>query len=396
MNCQTRPMDNHSVIHGDADEGFGAVADAFASNFERHGELGAAFSLYVDGAKRVDLWGGIANKATGAAWTDRTLQLVFSTTKGAAAICVAQLVDADKLSYDDKVAQHWPEFAANGKGDITVGQMMSHQAGLIGVDAPLGLDEILAVTPVVEALQDQTPMWEPGTAHGYHAITYGWLAGELVRRVDGRRIGQFFADEVAAPLGLDFWIGLPESEEPRVSRLEAFPPPTDPQLIAMMNMFMGPGTNAYRSLTLDGRIDGFAEGDNPFNTRAVHATEMAAANGITNAVSLARMYAATIGEVDGVRLIGRDTMQAARTERVNGPDLTLIVPTRIAAGFWLQNELSPMIQEGSFGHAGAGGSLGFANPELGIGYGYVMNQMGGGIAGDPRTIALNNAVLASL
>ena len=390
-------MSTHEVtVHGHADEGFGAVADAFAANFEHHGELGAGFSLYVDGSKRVDLWGGVADKRTGAAWTDQTLQLVFSTTKGAAAICVAQLVQAGKLSYDDPVARHWPEFAANGKDTLTVGQMMSHQAGLIGIDDPISLEEILAVTPAVESLQAQTPMWEPGTAHGYHAITYGWLAGELVRRVDGRRIGQYFAEEVATPLGLDFWIGLPESEEPRVSRLENSPPPTDPQVVAMLEMFMGPGTNGYRALTLDGRIDGIGDEENPFNTRAVHATEMPAANGITNASSLARMYAATIGDVDGVRLIDHDTMQAARTERVNGPDLTLIMPTRIAAGFWLQNDLSPMIQEGSFGHAGAGGSLGYANPELGIGYGYVMNQMGGGIAGDPRTIGLNDAVLASL
>jgi len=382
-------------IHGQADHGFGAVADAFANNFEAYGELGAAFSLYVDGAKRVDLWGGIANKPTGEPWTDRTLQLVFSTTKGAAAICIAKLVDDGKLSYDDTVAQHWPEFAANRKGEITVGQMMSHQAGLIGVDSPISFDEIMAVTPAVESLQEQTPLWEPGTAHGYHAITYGWLAGELVRRVDGRRIGQYFAQEVAAPLGLEFWIGLPESEEPRVSMLEAAPPPDDPVLLEMMMLMMGPGTNGYRALFLDGRI-GFSPGGNHFNTRAVHATEMAGANGITDARSLARMYAATIGEVDGVRLFGNDTMEAARTERVNGPDLTLLVPTRIAAGFWLQNELSPMIQEGSFGHAGAGGSLGYANPELGIGYGYVMNKMGGGIAGDPRTIGLNDAVLASL
>ena len=382
-------------VHGHADEGFGKVADAFAENFRVAGELGAAFCLYVDGRQRVDLWGGVANQQTGEPWTDRTLQLVFSTTKGATAICVAKLVESGALSYDDTVAQHWPEFAAHGKGDITVGQMMSHQAGLIGVDAPISFDEIMAVTPVVESLQEQTPMWEPGTAHGYHAITYGWLAGELVRRVDGRRIGQFFADEVAAPLGLEFWIGLPESEEPRVSRLEAFPTPTDPALLALANLVIGPGTNGYRALFLDGRID-FTEPDNDYNTRAVHATEMPGANGITNASSLARMYAATIGEVDGVRLLNADTMEAARTERVNGPDLTLIAPTRFAAGFWLHNMLSPMIQEGSFGHPGAGGSLGYANPELGIGYGYVMNQMGGGIAGDPRTIGLNTAVLASL
>ena len=382
-------------IHGHADEGFGAVADAFANNFEAHGELGAAFSLYVDGTKRVDLWGGVADQQNETPWTDQTLQLVFSTTKGAAAVCIAKLVDAGKLSYDDQVARHWPEFAANGKGELTVGQMMSHQGGLIAVDAPIDFDEIMAVTPVVESLQEQTPLWEPGTAHGYHAITYGWLAGELVRRVDGRRIGQYFAEEVAAPLGLDFWIGLPESEESRVSRLEVAPPPADPALLEMMLAVMGPGTNGFRALTLDGRIMMVGD-ENAFNTRAVHATEMPGANGITNAASLARMYAATIGEVDGVRLFDNDTMEAARTERVNGPDLTLIVPTRIAAGFWLQNELSPMIQEGSFGHAGAGGSLGYANPELGIGYGYVMNQMGGGIAGDPRTIALNDAIVASL
>ncbi|HSH11388.1 MAG TPA: serine hydrolase domain-containing protein, partial [Ilumatobacter sp.] len=134
---------DHPNISGHADEGFGAVADAFAANFEHHDELGAGFSLYVDGVPRVDLWGGVADTATGAAWTDRTLQLVFSTTKGAAAICVAKLVQVGKLGYDDPVAQHWPEFAANGKGDLTVGQMMSHQAGLIGIDAPIGFDEIM-------------------------------------------------------------------------------------------------------------------------------------------------------------------------------------------------------------------------------------------------------------
>ncbi|HEY5663396.1 MAG TPA: serine hydrolase domain-containing protein [Ilumatobacter sp.] len=382
-------------IHGHADEGFGAVADAFADNFERHGELGAGFSLYVDGRQRVDLWGGVADRSTGEPWTDRTLQLVFSVTKGATAICVAKLVQSGQLSYDDTVARHWPEFAVNGKGDITVGQMMSHQAGLIGVDAPIGFDEIMAVTPVVESLQQQAPIWPPGTAHGYHALTYGWLAGELVRRVDGRRLGRFFADEVAAPLGLEFWIGLPESHERRVSRLESPPPLTDPQLIAMRAAVIGPGTNAHRALGLDGRVrsDGV---DNDYNRRALHASEMPAVNGITNAGSVARMYAATVGEVDGVRLLDAATMEAARTERVSGPDLTLLASTRVGAGFWLHNDLAPMLQDGSFGHPGAGGSLGYANPELGIGYGYVMNQMGRGIAGDIRTLGLNAAVLACL
>jgi CubicO group peptidase (beta-lactamase class C family) len=381
-------------IHGDVDEGFGAVADAFAANFDERGELGAAFSLYVDGVQRADLWGGIADKATGRPWTEDTLQLVFSTTKGAAAICIARLVERGALSYDDPVAKHWPEFAANGKEAITVGQMLSHQAGLIAVDVKLSFDEIMAVTPVVEALEQQQPLWEPGTAHGYHALTYGWLAGELLRRVDGRRIGQFLREEVAEPLGLDFWIGLPEEHDERVSRIEIAPPPTDPAEIEMMLALLGPGTNGYRALSMDGVIS--TAGDNHFNSRALHATEMPGANGITNARSLARMYAATIGEVDGVRLLAPETVEAVRAERVNGPDLTLVQPTRFGAGFWLHNDSTPMIQDGSFGHPGAGGSLGYANPELGVGYGYVMNQMKSNVAGDPRACALNDAVLASL
>ena len=381
-------------IHGHADDGFGAVADAFRENFASRGELGAGFSLYVDGRQRVDLWAGVANNRTGREWDEHTLALVFSTTKGATAICIAMLVDQGRLSYDDAVADHWPEFAAAGKADITVGQLMSHQAGLIGVDDPLTFDEIMQVTPVIESLQGQTPMWPPGTAHGYHAITYGWLAGELLARIDGRRIGRFVADEVAEPLDLEFWIGLPEAEEERVARLRNAPLPTDQDELDALMQVVGRGTYGYRALSLDGRIS--MAGDNDFNSRAVHATEMPGANGITNARSLARMYAATIGEVDGVRLFGHDTMNAARTQRANGPDLTLVKNSRFGAGFWLHDAGTPMIQDGSFGHPGAGGSLGYANPELGVGYGYVMNQMGGGVTGDPRTIALNDAVLASL
>jgi CubicO group peptidase (beta-lactamase class C family) len=381
-------------INGTVADGFGTVADAFARNFAEHGELGAAFSLYVDGEVVVDIWAGVADRQTGRLWTEDTLQLVYSTTKGAAAICVARLVEAGLVSYDDPVATHWPEFGANGKEAITVRQLMSHQAGLPYATAPLSFDDLMAVTPVVEALAAQAPVWEPGTAHGYHAVTYGWLAGELVRRVDGRRIGQYFAEEIAAPLGLDFWIGLPESEEPRVSRLEAAPPPTDPEALAMMMQIAGPGTMGFNALFMSGVM--LAGPADAFNSRAVHATEMPAANGITTARSLARMYAATIGEVDGVRLLDDDTVETVRAEAVNGPDACLVVPSRFGMGFMLDGELTPMLSSSSFGHAGAGGSLGYADPEAKVGYGYVMNQMGGGIAGDPRTVALNDAVRSCL
>jgi CubicO group peptidase (beta-lactamase class C family) len=382
-------------IEGHVDEGFGKVADTFRANFEVRHELGAAFALYVDGVPRVDLWGGLANEHTGSFWTHDTLQLVFSTTKGLTATAIAMLVQAGKLRYDDTVAQHWPEFATNGKSEITVDQLMSHQAGLIGVDAPLDFDAIMSVTPVIESLQAQPPEWEPGTAHGYHAITYGWLAGELLARVDGRRIGQFVREEIAAPLGIDIWIGLPESEEHRVARLETTPLPAgETELADHLRNLYARGSNGRRALALDGRLS--TAGDNHFNTRAVHASEIAGANGITTARSLAKMYAATIGVVDGVRLLDTDTMNAARTQRVKGPDLTLIKSTRFGAGFWLHDESAHMIQDGSFGHPGAGGSLGFANPELGVGFGYVMNRMGNHITDDPRATALASAVQTCL
>jgi CubicO group peptidase (beta-lactamase class C family) len=315
-------------VNGTVEDGYGKVADAFAQNFAEHDELGAAFSLYVDGEPKVDIWAGVADHTTGRTWDEDTLQLVFSTTKGAAAICVAQLVDRGKVDYDERVAAYWPEFAAEGKGEVTVGQMLSHQAGLPYVDAQLSFDDIMAVTPVVDALAAQRPVWEPGTAHGYHALTYGWLAGELVRRVDGRTIGRYFADEVAAPLGLDFHIGLAESDEPRVTRLESPPPPTDPEVLALMLQVMGPGTTGFRALTMNGALVALDPDDNHFNTRAVHATEMPAANGITTARSLAKMYAATIGEVDGIRLYGDDIVARSSAERVNGPDQSLVVDSR--------------------------------------------------------------------
>jgi CubicO group peptidase (beta-lactamase class C family) len=387
-------MSDTTQINGMVADGFGPVADAFARNFAEHGELGAAFSLYVDGEVKADLWGGVADSQTGRPWTADTLQLVYSTTKGAAAICVARLVAAGRISYADAVATYWPEFAANGKGDVTIAQMMSHQAGLPYATATLSFDDLIAVTPVVDALASQEPIWEPGTRHGYHALTYGWLAGELVRRVDGRTIGQYFAEEVAGPLGLDFWIGLPESEEPRVALLALPLLVPDPETIAVIMKIVGPGTMGFNALSMSGvMLSGPAD---PFNTRAVHATEMPAANGITTARSLAKMYAATVGEVDGVRLIDEATVAAARAEAVKGPDACLVVETRFGMGFMLDGEFAPMLSPGSFGHPGVGGSLGYADPEAKVGYGYVMNQMGSRLAGDPRTIGLNAAVRACL
>lgn len=376
------------MIDGKVEPGYQQVADAFVQNFERHGEVGAAFCLYAGGQPVVDIWGGTASDGP---WQEDTLQLVFSTTKGATAICAHLLAARGELDLDAPVATYWAGFEAEGKGSIPVRWLLSHRAGLPVIDAQLTLDEVLAVGPVVDALAAQRPIWDPGTKHGYHALTYGWLVGEVIRQVTGRSVGQFFAAEVAEPLGLEFWIGLPESEEKRVARLRPMPRPDDPEIRKLVEAFIGPGTLAGRALSLNGALSADEAGET-YNTRAVHATEMPAANGITTARSLARMYAATVGEVDGVRLLPPATVADATREQSRGPDQVLLVESRFGSGFMLDSAFTPLLSEASFGHAGAGGSLGFADADAGIGFGYVMNQMGGGLTGDPRANNLIESV----
>ncbi len=393
-------------IQGEVAPGFEKVRDAFQANFDQHGDVGAAFALYKDGVKVVDLWGGVANEETGAAWDEDTLQLVFSTTKGATAICAHLLAQRGELDFDAPVAEYWPEFKANGKENVPVRWLLSHRVGLPVLDTPLTPEQYYAWDPVVEALAAKKPEWEPGTKHGYHAVTYGNLVGEVVKRISGKSLGTFFHDEVASPLGLDFWIGLPESEESRVSRLISFQLGATPEQRSMfadfdinslpeemrpiVQAFMDPNSMSNRALT------GVTEPAMNFNDRAMHAAEVPAANGITTARSLAKMYAAQVGEVDGVRLMNDDTVANAIVEQSNGPDAVLMIPTRFGLGFFLKSDFSPLMGPRSFGHAGAGGSLGFADPDAGIGFGYVMNKMSTNLSGDPRTAGLIEAVKASL
>ena len=395
-------LSSTTSISGFVAEGYEPVRDAFAANFAEHGDIGAGTALYVGGECVVDLTGGVADEATGAAYDADTLQLVFSTTKGAAAVCANLLAQRGLLDFDEKVSTYWPEFAAEGKGDVTVAQLISHQAALSTVDAELTRDEVLAIDPIVEALAAQKPLWELGTGHGYHALTYGWLVAEVVRRIDGRRLGQFFAEEVAGPLGLDFWIGLPADLEARVSDLivaapEAGAMPDIPSEIAhlvgkLVAAYMDPNSLTNRALGLNGVL-GVVPGEPlPWNLPEVHASEIPAANGITNARPLAKMYAACVSEVDGVRLLDDVTIKAATQTQSEGEDNTLIVPTRFGYGFFLSSGFSPLLGEGSFGHAGAGGSLGLAEPTHGIGFGYVMNKMATNLSNDPRTVGLLDAV----
>jgi CubicO group peptidase (beta-lactamase class C family) len=302
--------------------------------------------------------------------------------------------DRGLIDYGAPVADYWPEFAAAGKEDITVAQVLAHQAGLVAVDTPLSLAEILAWDPIVAALAAQAPLWPPGTAHGYHALTYGYLAGELVRRVSSKPIGEFFAAEVASPLGLEFWIGLPESAEHRVSPMIPSPPPP-PEIAEMMALIMGPDTLGGRALSLNGAFT-LESGEFTFNRRDVHAAEIPAGNGITNARSLARMYAACLDEVDGVRLLSPAVVERASTTLTSGADLCIQAETTFGLGFMTSGPFTPMLGARSFGHAGAGGSLGFADPDAGVAFGYVMNKMEMNLAGDPRVESLLGALRTCL
>jgi CubicO group peptidase (beta-lactamase class C family) len=389
-----------TVITGQVEPGFEGVRDAFAHNFDVDREVGAGFCLHVGGRKVVDIQGGTFDRKSQRPYDQDTLQLVFSTTKGATAVCANLLAQRGQLDLSAPVSTYWPEFAQAGKADVPVLLLLTHQAGLPAIDATLTPEEVQAWDPVIAALAEQTPFWEPGTAHGYHALTYGWLVGEVVRRVSGRSLGTYFAEEIAQPLGLEFWIGLPETQEHRVSPIvggllpeggsaEAEGMPAD-----FASTLLARALNAGGAFTDPGWM----------NRPAWHAAEVPAANGITNATSLSRLYASLIGTVEGgpaEPVLTKEQVDQARQVRTFGADqvfLSLGFPMEqhIGQGFWISSPFAPFGGEGSFGHSGAGGSYGFADPENDLAVGYVMNLMQSGMLGDPRARRLIKACYAAM
>ncbi|MEU7568912.1 serine hydrolase domain-containing protein [Streptomyces fradiae] len=388
-----------TTINGEVAPGFEPVREAFAANFTQHGDIGAAVCVYRHGRPVVDLWGGVADPETGRPWAQNTLQLVYSATKGATATAAHMLVERGMLDLDAPVAEYWPEFAANGKAGIPVRWLLSHRAGLVALDEPLPLAEALAWDPMAAALAVQRPQWAPGTAHGYHGRTWGWLVGEVIRRVSGRSPGRFFAEEIAGPLGLDFFIGLPASERERVSRmsyqrpavdLTTVPPADVPQeLREQVAAWRDPNSFSNRAfaVTDPAAID--------FDSPVVQAAELPSSNGIGTAHALARMYAALIGEVDGVRLLAPETLASATEEQASGKDQVLLFPSRFSTGYMLPTEGNRMTGPNAFGHTGRGGSLAFADPEHGIAFGYAMNHIISG-SDDVRAVALAEAVRSAV
>jgi CubicO group peptidase (beta-lactamase class C family) len=378
-----RPMD----IGGTVAPGFEPVRDEFERNFEERGEVGAACCVYRGAEPVVDLWGGTTTVAGEAPYTDRTLQLVASATKGALAIVTHRLAERGEIDLDTPVARYWPEFASEGKADLPVRWLLSHQAGLPAIYHVLSEEDIVGWTVPVAALAAEPPAWAPGTDHGYHAITYGWLVGEVINRVTGATCGQVFADEVARPLGLDLHIGLPPAEHHRVAPLIPAPPTAPGQPDELTARLLDPDSIAHWAFLIPSGLFTI------LNDPVIWAAELPAANGMGTAHALARLYAAVIGEVDGVRLLAPESVARATVEQCRGVDRVTGYETAYALGFQLPFPFRPMAGPGSFGHYGLGGSVGFAHPGHGFSFGYAVNQMGPGTPADRRSVPLVDAVV---
>lgn len=380
---------------GHVASGWEPVRDAFQRNFDDANELGAAVAVYKDGECVVDLWGGIADTRSNAQWRQDTVVPVFSTTKGAAAICAHMLVERGDLDLDAPAADYWPEFAAAGKEHVPVRWLLSHQVGLPYVDKDLTFDDLRAVDPVIRALEEQEPLWEPGSSVAYHAVTFGHLVGELVRGITGRTLGTFFAEEVVKPLGLHAWIGLTEDHALSLAHVERVRHEVPEQIAALM----GPNNSFGRSITLGQALPFELVTGEPgdFNDRRLLAIELGGSSMVCDARSLARLYAASVGEVDEIRLLSEQT--ARRASVVQTRDVPYFgLPAALGQVHLMDFALGFMaapIRDGltSFGHGGAGGSLGFGALEIGVGFGYVMNRMDA-VAPDSRSASLVEAVVA--
>ena len=387
-------------VEGWSDSRFSGVVDAFVENFEARDEVGASVAVTVEGKTVVDVWGGRTAEG-GEPWKQDTISVVFSCTKGASALCAHMAADRGLLDFDASVTRYWPEFGQAGKEGALVSMMLDHSVGLPSLRETLKEGAFYDYDYMVGRLERETPFWKPGTRNGYHGVTSAWTVGEMVHRSTGKRMGVFLRDEVAGPLGVDFWMGLPEEYEPRVAPMIAAPvddqarnsriakgmaaDPTGPTALFMTNM------------------GGFSA-----NARAAHAAEIGSATGISNGRGLAGLYAplANGGALNGVRLVGADTLtRMGQVSVATHEDATLMIPTRFSLGYMksmdnrrLDNSVacSCVLSEAAFGHVGAGGSIGFADPECRMSLGYSMNRMGPGILLNDRGQSLVYAAYRAL
>ena len=368
-------------VQGFVVNGFERVQDAFAEA-QVSDVGGAQLCVYHQGEQVVDLWCG-QDDGNGRQFDADTITVLMSSTKAMTATAAHILVERGLLDLNAPVSKYWPEFAANGKADIPIAYLLSHKAGLstFPPDSHIGVAELLDQARCSQALASMEPLWTPGTAFAYHGFTFGYLVGEVIRRVSGRTIGRFFDEEIARPLDLDLWLGLPEIQEGRVSKVfSTLPEVPKEQQLAMLQSFGIDINERLVQWTMDGALDSETI-NNTLNSRAGHQAEIPAGNGIGNARSLAKMYAAMIGEIDGVRLLqpaSVNLLRTPQTDTLTSPapfdKLPMPHPLRFALGYELNRSGAPTLGDGSFGHTGAGGRIGFAHPESGTAVAYVCNN----------------------
>lgn len=388
-------------VNGYFDRRFEKLAEEFVRNFEQRGEVGASVCLNIEGQTVVDMWGGMRDPETGDHWHEDTLSIVFSCTKAATALCAHMLIERGQLDPNAKVTDYWPEFGQNGKENTTVLMMLNHSAALPALREPVKPGGYNDWDYMVERLAAESPFWEPGTRNGYHMITYGWTVGELVKRVSGKSLGTFFNDEIADPLGIDFWIGLPADKEPRVANMIPFAPdasviPTD----FVKALVSDPESIQYLSF--------LNSGGHLVDSRAAHAAEIGGGGGIANGRALAGMFKplANDGKAGSVELLSGDTIKRiSAVSMATQCDATLLIPTRFAQGFMVSmdnrgrstgDQETALLGRDAFGHVGAGGSIGFADPECRMGFGYSMTQMGAGLMLNERGQSLVDAAYKSV
>lgn len=373
-----------TTVHGTADPKFAALREEFERNFAERGEVGASVCLSVGGETLVDLWGGAANPETGAAWEENTVSIVFSCTKAAVALCAHMLIGRGQLELHRPVADYWPEFAQKGKESVTVQMMLNHQSAVPALREPVKPGGFLDWDYMISRMEQEEAWWEPGVTAGYHMVNFGWTVGELVRRASGKPLGQFFREEVAEPLGADFWIGIPADFGHPVAPIQVYQPTGQETPIPFtVKLLTEPQSlQALSFLNTGGWGPNDADG---------HRAQIGGAGGISNARGQVAMYTplANGGSHDGVTLVSAD--QLATMERCSvatGVDATLLSRTRFASGFMKSmdnraypggEQTSAIIGERAFGHVGAGGSIGFADPDCNLAFSYTMNQMGPGI-----------------
>ena len=373
--------------HGYCDSRFEKVRDVLAQSIKSDADIGASVAVTIDGELVIDLWGGHLDRERSQPWQENTIVNVYSSTKTMAFLCALVLADRNQLNFDANVADYWPEFSQNGKEQVKIWHIMNHAAGLSGINEPITTEDLYDWEKITRLLAEQSPWWEPGTATAYHAITQGYLIGEVVRRISGKTIGQFFRDEIAHPLDADFYIGVPDSEFARIGDLL---PPDDHTVLTgqgdknsiAARTFRYPSVNALES-----------------RTSAWRKAEIPAANGHGNARAIAKIHSilACKGKAQGIQLLSRTTAESVMHERISGTDMALDMPVRFGLGFGInahERILSPNKNVCYWG--GWGGSLALIDQDERMSFSYVMNRMEVGLTGDLRSYNLGQAIYGCL